>query len=257
MSENTFLTRNYEPWKIKVQKQLGTKAIALQKNDTDRKDEKWFIAEPAIPLFYECHSKDRFRHFCIAPSSEFFRRLILDEDLARRVVRDFPGLFGTKKPEDVLQALWQQDPNYPDISYERFCSIAEHEQFAWIVEYDDNGVVGDKYLRLDLFRHIVKQKEKFDFQGGLLHILKHFSFGGIPLAHEDNNDNISGVHYVLRTIIEAFFMTKWEIELRDNKISYTAMVPHKDHQLKAVFFYNKDAGVYLIRTLRIDNKVEK
>ncbi|MCR5822178.1 MAG: hypothetical protein K6F85_04610 [Bacteroidales bacterium] len=251
MSENTFLTRNYEPWKIKVQKQLAAKAIALHENDTDRKGEKWYIAEPAIPLFYECHSKDELRHFCIAPSSEFFRRLILDEDLARRVVRDFPGLFGTKRPEDVLCALWQQDPNYPNISYERFCSIAEHDQYAWIVEYDDNGVVGDKYLRLDLFRHIDYKDGKYIFQGGLLHVLNHFSFHDTPLSSDFCRDDVPNIQYILQTIIEAFFMLPLEKDTSRGKTQYTTRISHKNRNPIAVFYYNEKAGVYFVDSLHI------
>ena len=251
MPDNNFVTRNIEPWKTLVREQLCAKAIQLHENDTNRKDEDYFVLKPSPLNFCTCHSNDGKRHFCIAPSSNLFARLITDEDYIRRVVRDFPDEFGTGDPASVLHALWKQDPNYPNIEFERFCEMVGHEQYAWIVEYDDNGVVGDKYLRLDLFRFIDNKDGKKEFRGGILHLLKHFSFQGTPLSYEQNGDDIPNIHYVLRTIIEAFFLSSWEKEVHGLKVDYVAKVPHKNYTLKAVFFKNEDAGVYFINSLHI------
>ena len=258
MSENSFFTPNFEPWKIKVLNQLRKKTVLLHDVDSDRRDEKSFVGVPSIMNFYECLSIDDKKNFCIIPSSNFFARLILNDELSRKVTVDFHEDFGTNDPEDVLKAIWKQDTNMI-LNYGRFRKFIEHEHYAWIVEYDGNGVVGDKYLRLDLFRHIIERKGKKDFQGGLLHIMKHFSCCKCgdndsryyPLSFETNNDIISGTHYILRTIIEAFFMSQLKKEDSGSKIRYTAKVPHKDYSLIAVFYYNEKAGVHFVDSLHI------
>lgn len=259
MSENTFLTTNYEPWKIKVREQLREKAILLHEFDKDRKGEKSFLAEPSIAEFYTCPSVDGTRRFCVIPSDIMVRNLIIDEEYTRSVVKEYSNYFGTNNPEDVLQALREQN-SYSLLNDKQFRKFIEHEHYVWIVEYDDEGVVGDKYLRLDLFRHVIGNEKGKDFQGGLLHVLKHFCYcerdkdGNpryYPLSFEDNRDTISGLHYVIRTIIEAFFMTPLEKDYNSTKGEYTAMVPHKNHTLIAVFYKNKQAGVYFLNSLHI------
>lgn len=258
MSENTFLTMNYEPWKLKVREKLREKAILLHKYDDDRQQEKSFVVEPALENMHEFPSMDGNRRFCVATSGNLFNRLFIKEELLRKVVKLYPENFGTNDPEDVLMALCKQVPN-SILDNNRYRKYLEHEQYAWIVEFDENGVVGDKYLRLDLFRHVIDNEKGKDFQGGILHVLKHFCYCECdengshyyPLSFETNNDNISGTHYILRTIIEAFFMSQLEKEKSGSKIQYTARVPHKNHDLIAVFYYNEKAGVHFVNSLHI------
>lgn len=138
-------------------------------------------------------------------SSNLFHRLIMEEDLSRRITRDYPRYFGTGDARDVLEALWKQDFSHTRIEYDRYCNILRHEQFAWVAEYDENGIVGDKILRLDLYRKLDRRKDGgCDFSGGLLHVFKHFSCNNRPLSYLKSQNDVPNLSYIIRIIIEVF-----------------------------------------------------
>ena len=255
MPEGDFITRMYGPVKVKVRNQLGTIASKLHRKDTTRKDENYYMGEPSLPDFYECDSSNGERRFFIIPSGGLFKYLILEEDLSRRVTRDFPDFFGTNDAKDVLVALWKyfQICNSA-IEFERFCKIAQHEQFAWVVEYNDEGIVGDKILRLDLYRKLDEQKVGgYDFTGGLMHVFKHFSCYGHPLSYQKSNNEVPNLRYILRMIIEAFFMADLMPDEKDGKQKYIGSVNYKETRMKALFYNNEDAGVWFIDSFYENN----
>lgn len=254
MPENTFITKNFDPCVISVWKQLCIIAGRLHDKDTTRKEEKSYVGKPSLVQSCKCDSIDGSRHYLIFPSGDPFNRLIIDEDLSRRATRDFPDCFGTNDAMDVLQALWKQDPIYPTIEFESYCKILRHEQFAWVVEYNDDGIIGDKILRLDLYRKLDEQKDGgYDFTGGLMHVFKHFSCYGHSLSYKKSNNDVPNLRYILRMIIEAFFMADLMPDEKDGKQKYMGTINYKEKIMKSIFYNNEDAGVWFIDSFYENN----
>lgn len=248
-----YLIDNIEPWKLLVRDQLHDVANKLPQNDPIRKNEAFYVGKVSVYQMYECSGGNR--NFCIASSGNFFDRLIMGEDLSKKVIKEYLEKFGTRNAIDVLDALWKQDPNHEYESFDHFCSRAEHEQYAWIVEYDDKGIVDDKVLRLDLYRMVQKRKEGadgYDFTGGLLHVLKHFCHDGIPLSYEKSGQNVPDIKYVMRMMIEAFFFQELEEEVGGNgKMKYVGQIEYEGKQYKVIFYKNEDAGVYFVDSMHV------
>ncbi len=247
MSVNIFTTMNFDPLQIKVRDQLCAIATRLHEKDTTRKEEHSYVGKPSLSNSYKCESIDGNRHFLIFSSNNLFNRLIMEEELSRKVIKDFPEQFGTNNAMDVLQALWIQDPLFPEIEFDCFCEILRHEQFAWVVEYNNDGIVGDKILRLDLYRKMDERKDGcYDFTGGLMHVFKHFNCYGHPISSQKSNNTVPNLRYILNMIIEAFFMSELVPDKKDGKQKYIGCIDYKGKAMKAIFFNNEDAGVWFI-----------
>ena len=76
---------------------------------------------------------------------------------------------------------------------------------------------GENYriLRLDLFRELKQvpnEKRKWEFIGGILHVLKHFSFSDRNLSTGRDINNVPNIEYVIFLIIKAFYKSKGEFD---------------------------------------------
>lgn len=247
MSENDFLTANYEPWKIKVWNQLSVIANRLHEKDSTRKDENGYVGKPSLYNSYICDSVEGKRHFIIFPSSNLFDRLIMREELLRIVTGISPKCFGTNDAMDVLLALWKHIDYCQMFDFERFRKFIQHEQFAWVVEYNGDGMVGDRILRLDLYRKLDEREDGgYDFTGGLMHVFKHFSFNGYPISYLKSGNEVPDLRYILRMIIEAFFMVELMDDIKRGKRKYIGSIDFKGKKMDAVFYNNEEAGVWFI-----------
>ncbi|MFN3849369.1 MAG: hypothetical protein ACK4NY_08075 [Spirosomataceae bacterium] len=120
----------------------------------------------------------------------------------------------------------------------------------------------EKGLRIDLFRNIVPDKNKPDiptFEGGLLHVLRHFENDGVPISATFEGGHQFYESYFMDTLKEAFFVSELK-EVIDKKgkksiISEVESIVEKNKIYKFVFFKNPHAdGLYSINTMYLEDK---
>ena len=134
---------------------------------------------PAITL---CYSFDIGNNqiMYIIPYLPFYNFLIYHLPQA---LYNYPDLFGTKDAKDVISAL------YSVSGYDKIGSIEDYQYslidnaYCYFLLRNTSGELGDKIIRLDLFRHILpNDKNCHDFDGGLMHAYRHCSWNGMKLS---------------------------------------------------------------------------
>ncbi|MFV8344217.1 hypothetical protein [Flavobacterium sp. XS2P39] len=159
----------------------------------------------------------------------------------------FPEKFGNNNAATVLSAL-----NKTRYLHHRLIDairIYKNENFIWVYDNLTNGK-DNRILRLDLFRMLKPvpfEKRKWEFIGGILHVLKHFSFNGKNLSTGKDINDVTNVEQVIFMIIEAFYITDGEFDDKGEK--YTVYLKLNDkYNLKLAFFREKSTNVYFINT---------
>lgn len=95
----------------------------------------------------------------------------------------FPEKFGTGNAMDVIDALYEGSVFKSLGDKERYIQFLAENACCYVV-YANGEEFGD-ILRLDTFRYVEEKKNNpnvYDFTGGLMHVLKHFSHEGRNLA---------------------------------------------------------------------------
>lgn len=191
--------------------------------------------------------------FCIAFTNEF--NSLINEAAYLQSAVNYPRKFGTGDAMDVLDALHKSNINFSNQTRDRYIKYIKNEQFAYIVEID-NDLIGNKILRLDLFRKIDRNKKdetKFDFTGGLFHMFKHYSVNDINISTGISTEaNTPYLDYIINKIIVSFFFDDL-IQASEN-IFDTLCRYDDNYNLKHSFYYNSNADVYFIRT---SHKIKK
>lgn len=187
------------------------------------------------------------RTFCIAFTNEF--NSLINEAAYLQSTENHPQEFGTGDAMDVLDALYESNINFNNQTRDRYIEYIKNEQFAYIVEID-NGFIGNKILRLDLFRQIESNKKdetKFDFTGGLFHIFKHYSVNDTNISTGITIEtSIPSLEYVINKIIVSFFFDNL---IQTSKTNFYSLCRYDDnYNLKHSFYYNSNADVYFIKT---------
>lgn len=134
---------------------------------------------PAITLCYSFDIGNNQIMYMI-PYLPFYNFLIYHLPQA---LYNYPDLFGTKDAKDVISAL------YSVSGYDKIGSIEDYQYslidnaYCYFLLRNTSGELGDKIIRLDLFRHILpNDKNGHDFDGGLMHAYRHCSWNGMKLS---------------------------------------------------------------------------
>ena len=119
---------------------------------------------------------------------------------------------------------------------------------AYIFKIEESNKVLDKILRLDLCRNIHSGNI---FQGGIFHILKHFTLDGYhTLSSFSREFAIEHWREIYHIIIMNFFSNEF---LPENGNYYKAISTLKDgHILRGIYYKNASAQVYFLDSLRVD-----
>lgn len=106
-----------------------------------------------------------------------------------------------------------------------------------------------RVFRLDLCRGI---NESDLFQGGIFHVLKHFSIEGYQTIYSNRKEfQVETRFEIYKYIILNFFMGKTEKDKRKNYYIATSCL--KDgHILRGVYYEENDIFVSFISSMRID-----
>ena len=135
-----------------------------------------------------------------------------------------------------------------DYSDNDFFDYIRGETMAYIFKIEEDNRVSDKILRLDLCRNIHSGNI---FQGGIFHILKHFTLEGYnTLSSFGKEFSVESWREIYHIIIQNFFSNDFLLEKGNY---YEAKSSLKDgHILRGIYYKNDVAQVYFLDSLRID-----
>lgn len=167
------------------------------------------------------------------------------------LAKSHPHLFGTGNADDVITAIYTNCKTQE--SKKDFTNRLKYFACCYIVYETDRGI-DENVIKIDLFRDILNNKEdatKYDFIGGLLHSLKHFSVDGQNLATGHDINNVEDVEEVLIMASHAFLDRKQDVKKKTNYISYYET---QTKRIKFVFYKEDTTNVFFLRTCHIDKR---
>lgn len=187
--------------------------------------------------------------FVIVPSPAFCRFILNREYL--KVVDAYPEYFGQNDDRLIVKALKEYDKHKMIREYtdEEFLEYIRGETMAYVFKVENNSSISNRILRLDLCRGINKS---YQFQGGIFHILKHFTVEGYSTISSCKKEfQVETWSEIYKYIILNFFMGKTENDKRKNYYIATSCL--KDgHILRGVYYKENDVPVSFISSMRID-----
>ena len=155
----------------------------------------------------------------------------------------FPEKFGTGNAMDVIDALYEGSVFKSLGDKDRYIKFLADNACCYVVYANDDGF-GD-ILRLDTFRKVDERDGKqdvYDFTGGLMHVLKHFSYEGRNLAVGKDVHDLFDLEHLVYLIAMAFRLKQGEGCL------WTSIQNLNEGLMKAVFYKEEETGVYFIKT---------
>lgn len=165
-------------------------------------------------------------------------------------LQTFPEKFGTGNAMDVVDALYEVNGFNSFGDKDRYIKFLADNVCCYVVYANEEGF-GD-ILRLDTFRKVDERdgnQDVYDFTGGLMHVLKHFSYEGRNLAVGKDIHDLFDLEHLVYLIAMAF-------RLKEEKGSlWTAIQEQNGVSMKAVFYKEEVTGIYFIKTYhRVDRK---
>lgn len=143
---------------------------------------------PAITLCYSFDIGNNQIMYMI-PYLPFYNYLVYHLPQA---LYNFPDLFGTQNAKDVISAL------YGVSGCDKIGSIDDYQHSlidnacCYFLLRKASGELSNKTFRLDLFRHILpNDKNSHDFDGGLMHAYRHFSWNGMKLSSGNGESELN------------------------------------------------------------------
>lgn len=193
---------------------------------------------------------DKDYRFIIVPSMTF-NRLILQCEYLKAVER-FPFLFDTKNDWNIIRALKEYDKEYllRDYSDAEFFNYIRGETMAYVFKVVDDKTLADRILRLDLCRNINADNV---FQGGILHVFKHFTPKGFETISSNHKEyEVLTFSEIYQYVILNFFSDTYHKEKGN---CYEAISSLNDgHTLRGVYYKEDNIPVSFINSMRIDAK---
>lgn len=154
--------------------------------------------------------------------------------------------FGTGVAYDVIKAIIPRDPVF-DYNLRNWIRFFSHERFNYIFKIS-SGVVEQRVLRLDLFRHIRKESNGGrSFVGGLFHAFKHFSRDGINYSTGKGGVQLNHPQELIHKISIAFFMNNGVWEKESDYVVFDSY--DEKYNLKYVFYKEKETDIFFLRTV--------
>ena len=217
-----------------------------------RAEEKNFCLAKVLPYNWRLISikneNETYFYYVIVPSPAFNRFILECEYL--KVVDKYPEYFSTGNDWQIIKAIKEYDKSFfvRDYSDNDFFDYIRGETMAYIFKIEEDNRVSDKILRLDLCRNIHSGNI---FQGGIFHILKHFTLEGYnTLSSFGKEFSVESWREIYHIIIQNFFSNDFLLEKGNY---YEAKSSLKDgHILRGIYYKNDVAQVYFLDSLRID-----
>jgi len=199
---------------LQVRDHFEVKAKALALKSTFVDNEGQLQRKPVKPWFYGGYDQSKFLRadingetFIIGAGNTITGILT---DVLPEACQRYQERFGTRDAHAVVKAIFDTHPEEGYQNMEEYENHLAHEKFALVFRLLPDGQVDSKVLRLDLFRMIKPEKKddtKFEFIGGLMHALKHFTYRNLPLSTNRENYNLDHPTQIIGWLISAFFQT--------------------------------------------------
>ena len=198
-----------------------------------------------------CYYNDGNLVFGVAYTNTFVRMLM---GLYLKAFEMFPQNFGTGNALDVIDALYEAGEIASwGWDKDRYIDFLKGEVCCYIVQKIGVDYSND-VLRIDLFRKIessTKDNTKYDFTGGLFHVLKHFSIKGRNLSTELEICDIDSLKNIISYCVKAFAIKQFENEKEKIAIAYLSYSEQK--RMKFVFFHEDVTNVYYLSSIHLEN----
>ena len=155
----------------------------------------------------------------------------------------FPSKFGTGNAMDVIDALYEGSAFKCFNDKDRYIRFIAENACCYVV-YSNGEEFGD-ILKLDMYRKIDEKEggyNVYDFTGGLMHVLKHFSYEGRNLADGKDIFDLFDIDHLVYLIAMAF-----KLKEGGGKI-WQANQMLNDVHMHAVFYKEETTGIYFIKT---------
>ena len=224
------------------------KAIWEHKNSERSEDDKIDAFQFGFNLLDIFHYRvDDDIEFYMAFSSSLYKFV---QDTLVRIADERPDLFGTGNARDVIKALYEatrQVYNGDERDYEKYL----RDWMNCYVVYKVNGVWSEDILRLELFSIIQENKEepgKYDFTGGLMHVLKHFSVEGRCVSVGAERFDLFDIHHLVYLIAMAFRLRQGEGK------KYKAVQELTEGNMTAAFYREPNIGMFFLNSYYLDRR---
>lgn len=158
-------------------------------------------------------------------------------------LKAFPEKFGTGNAMDVVDALYEVNVFKNLGDKDNFIKFLANNACCYVVYANEEGF-GD-ILRLDTFRKVEERngmQDAYDFTGGLMHVLKHFSYEGRNLSLGNDVYNLFNLEHLVYLIAMAFRLKEGE------KCNWIATQKLTEGPMRAVFYKEETTGFYFIKT---------
>lgn len=173
-----------------------------------------------------------------------------------KACKKFSDSFGTRDAHAVVEAIYKTQP---ELGYNNMTAYEEHlsnEQFAMVFKIENDGSVNHNVLRLDLFRMIKEEIDnpgKFEFIGGIMHLLKHFTFEGNNLSTNQGENELEHPTQIIGMVIKCFFESKHIYN--DRRKGFKTITPWlNDKEIVCSFYPEQDLEISFINTMYIRQK---
>ncbi|SED59879.1 hypothetical protein SAMN04487765_0463 [Tenacibaculum sp. MAR_2010_89] len=175
--------------------------------------------------------------------------LILVEEVLIKARKIFPKNFGNGNAVSVLHAL--NKTRFLCNNLKDAIRVYGNENFILVFD-NENEEEENRILRIDLFRQLNKirhKKRRYDFTGGLFHVLKHFSINNEPLSTGTDINNVETPTDVIKLIIKAFYLFSGKFD-EDDSNKYTVIEPLDDkNEMCYVFYFEEVTRVFFLKTV--------
>lgn len=222
---------------LAIQGFIEEKALALYKH------EKKEFAQIGFPVPYWTEHQRGTRLFYSVPNALFLDVL---ENRILEAQKLFPNSFGNGNAKSVIRALQKTIGITGGIK--RATNLLQNETCCYLVECN-HGNLGDKILRIDLFRKLDKDKHKkgkYHFTGGILHAFKHFSYEGLSLSTGTDINEFYPTG-IITLLLSAFFIEAGAF--KDDNTYITIVRLNNKYNLKIVFYRELNTNVFFLKTI--------
>ncbi len=196
---------------------------------------------PAIPLCFSVKLTDKQQMYVI-PYAAFYN--LLDFYL-RKAILNYPHLFGTGNAKDVITALYKVSDYEPIGDIDAYQQFLIDKAYCYFLIRDNNGELNPKIFRLDLFRHILSNdKNGSDFDGGLMHAYRHFSWHGLKLSSGNGETALINVWELPLLLAKAILLNN---DLTNNPLQFN----DGERTWNIVYHIDPETGVYYLTTAHV------
>ncbi|GAA3945169.1 hypothetical protein GO495_31070 [Chitinophaga oryziterrae] len=253
MNIEIFEVTNAEFDLIRPHFEVNAKALANQTQFVGKDGE--LIPKPAKEWFWGGYDQSKFLKAVIDEETYIIGAGNIITGVISEVLPEacqkYPNSFGTRNAHSVIEAIFE---TRPELGYSDMTTYEQHlstEQFAMVFKLEKDGSVNHNVLRLDLFRMIKEEKDnpgKYEFIGGLMHLLKHFKFEGHSLSTNIGENELVHPNQVIGMIIKCFFESTHIYE--EGKKSFTTVTSWSNNkEIICSFYPEQDIEVYFLNTM--------